>query len=306
MKRLYYYSKSKVQFIEIKDYKKKFALYISTAVIVCTSVLFGGYQLISSIISPEKSISELKSENRILKEKLSEVISLYSNINNELDSLAKVNNDLRIASNLPPLSDDERMLGVGGGYFDNSVDFLKNPSELNLKDALNFVDEISRKLEFEKSQYVEISHKIKQNEKLYNSIPAIKPSAGTLAYHGFGMRKHPILNVRKMHEGIDIITDIGTPVHASGDGKIAFAGYRGGYGLTIEIDHGFGYRTLYAHLSSISVREGKTVKRGELIAKTGNSGLSSGPHLHYEISHEGIKQDPSHFFFDNYNFFNNN
>lgn len=303
MKKLFYFSKTKLQFIEIKNYKKKLAISLSVAVIFLSSLFFGGYQLISTLMNPEKSISSLRSENQILKQKLSEMLELYSGINTELDNMSKVNNELRIAANLPPLSDDERMVGVGGGYFDNSLDFLTNPSELKLQDALSFVDEVSRKIEFEKAQYYNIAAKLKQNEKLYESIPAIQPCTGTLAFHGFGMRKHPILKVRKMHEGLDIITDVGTPVHASGNGKIVFVGYKGGYGLAIEIDHGFGYRSLYAHLSSVSVKEGKTVARGDKIGKTGNSGLSTGPHLHYEISHEGIKQDPSEYFFDNFSYF---
>jgi len=106
-----------------------------------------------------------------------------------------------------------------------------------------------------------------------------------------------------MHDGIDIMTNTGTPVYAPGNGTVDFVGYKGGYGLCIEIDHGYGYRTVFGHLSNASVQVGKIVKRGDLLAKTGNTGLSSGPHLHYEVHHDGIKQDPMGFFFDNSGFF---
>jgi murein DD-endopeptidase MepM/ murein hydrolase activator NlpD len=114
---------------------------------------------------------------------------------------------------------------------------------------------------------------------------------------------HPILKRYKRHEGLDINTDRGTPVFAPGKGKVTFVGRRGGYGLAVEIDHGFGYNTFYAHLSKSLVKKGQHVTRGDLIAKTGNSGLSSGPHLHYEVRHNGIKLNPVDFFFDDVNFF---
>ncbi len=101
-----------------------------------------------------------------------------------------------------------------------------------------------------------------------------------------------------MHEGIDIITDVGTNVRTSGNGVVSFIGYRGGYGLTVEVEHNSGYKTIYAHLSRSLVTEGQKVSRGKVIALTGNSGLSTGPHLHYEVHHDGIKLDPSQFFFD--------
>jgi murein DD-endopeptidase MepM/ murein hydrolase activator NlpD len=106
-----------------------------------------------------------------------------------------------------------------------------------------------------------------------------------------------------MHSGIDIINNVGTPVKATGKGKVVFVGVKGGYGLEVEIDHGFGYRTVYAHLSKSMVKEGQTVTRNQVIAKSGNSGLSSGPHLHYEVLHNGQNLDPSEFFFDHYGYF---
>jgi murein DD-endopeptidase MepM/ murein hydrolase activator NlpD len=113
------------------------------------------------------------------------------------------------------------------------------------------------------------------------------------------MRIHPVLHVYRMHAGIDIINDVGTNVYAAGDGVVHFAGRTmGGYGIVIELSHGYGYSTLYAHLGKVLVHEGQTVKRGELIAKSGRSGLVSGPHLHFEVRRNGAKQNPVDYFFD--------
>ncbi len=303
MKKLYYFSKSKLQFIEIKNFKTKLIAGILSTAIVLSVLTFSGYFVLNSIINPEKDLRTLKAENEFLNKKLEEISNKFKSLNAQVDSLAKQNNELRVAANLPSISEDEALLGVGGGEYNNSVDFLTENSGINLKSALSYLDEVSRKVSFEKEQYLAIKSKLKENKQLYEAIPAIKPANGELTAHGFGMRFHPILHVRKMHAGVDIIVDRGSPVFASGAGKVDFVGRRGGYGLTIEIDHGFGYRTIYAHLSKALVRRGQKVNRGSLIAKSGNSGLSTGPHLHYEVHHNGIKVNPEDFFFNDVDMF---
>lgn len=302
MKKLYYFSSSKLQFLEVKNFKKKLVLYFFTAVLILTATVYGTLKFVSEVTGSGKSLSTLEEENNYLKNKITETASLYKKLDTELDSLVNENNTLRIAADLPPVSEEERQVGVGGGYFDNDLDFINSDLATDLKSALSYVDEVSRKVEFEKNQYVEISKKLKQNERLFECLPAIKPCTGEIG-NEFGMRMHPILKIRRMHEGVDIVTNIGTSVHASGDGKIDFVGRKGGYGLCIEIDHGFGYKTVYGHLSRIEVKEGQKVKRGLEIAKSGTSGLSTGPHLHYEVEHNGVKLDPEDFFFDDVNFF---
>lgn len=302
MKKLYYFSSSKLQFVEVKNFKKKVLFYFCAAILVLSATVYGTLNFISEITGSGKTLSTLKEENKFLQNKLEETSTLYKKLDFELDSLINVNNTLRVAANLPPVSDEEKQVGVGGGYFDNDIDFIKGDVADDLKEALTYVDEVSRKVAFEKAQFNEISSKIKQNEKLFECLPAIKPCTGEIG-NGFGMRMHPILNIRRMHEGIDIVTNIGTPVHASGDGRVDFVGRKGGYGLCIEINHGFGYKTIYGHLSKTEVKEGQKVDRGFEIAKTGTSGLSTGPHLHYEVEHNGVKLNPEDFFFDDINFF---
>jgi hypothetical protein len=302
MKKLFYFSKSSLQYVEIGKLKSKLAIFFCFLFLVVTTSGVGGFFILSYVFSPVKSFNQMGNENTILKEKLDGIVHNYFKINNELDSLVQVNHDLRIAADLPPVSDEEKRVGVGGGYFDNNIDFSKNINS-RLKTALIYIEEISRKVEFEKTKYAEISNKMIENKKLFESIPAVKPCEGTLSEHGFGMRIHPVLNILRMHEGIDIITEVGTSVLATGKGIVDFIGIKGGYGLCVEINHGFGYTTLYGHLSSANVQLGQKVLRGTVIAKTGNSGLSLGPHLHYEVTHDGIKLDPVGFFFDDLNIF---
>jgi murein DD-endopeptidase MepM/ murein hydrolase activator NlpD len=302
MKKLYYFSKSKLQFMEVKHYKTKLFTFLSIGVLCIVALIFTIYSVSLSWFGID-TYTSLSNENRLLRDKLDKVVTQYQSLNNELESLVKINNELRIAANLEPISEDEQMIGVGGGYFDNTLDFLSVDSNLKLQQALNYMDEVTRKINFEKKQYFDISLKLKENEKLFEALPAIKPCEGTLAMNGFGMRIHPILNVKRMHDGIDIITDRGTPVYATGNGIAESVGYQGGLGLTIEIDHGFGYRSIYAHLSKTRIKEGQKISRGDLIGNSGSSGLSSGPHLHYEIHHNGVKQNPVEFFFDDLIFF---
>jgi len=302
MNKIYYFSKEKLQFVEIKHFKYKLVSLVTIFVTVISLILFGGYSYIFSLINSNRDINSLKNTNEVLKTRLEELTKQYKALDHGLDSLVNSNSDLRVAAGLPPVPDDVRMLGYGGGLYDDKpLLFIKDSEELET--AFKLADDLTRKVDFEKSNYQEITNKLEENKKLYSSLPAIKPCPGTIGIHGFGMRMHPILHRVMMHEGIDIVADVGTPVHASGQGRVIFAGINGGLGLAVEIDHGFGYTTIYGHLSKILVKKGSKVSRGDIIAKTGNTGLSTGPHLHYEVEHDGIRQDPMKFIFDDTNLF---
>jgi murein DD-endopeptidase MepM/ murein hydrolase activator NlpD len=302
MKKYYYFSEKSLEFVEIKNFKTRFLFYLSLVSIFFSVIVFSGFFLLSSFTSSRVDLSSIKKENTFLKGKLIDLTKQFRSFKENLEDLDNKTENLRIAANLEPISEDEKLLGVGGGSFDNTFDFLKSSSESELDNALNFIENLTSKFEFEKSQYEEISNKMKLNEKLFESIPAIMPTKGLYISTKFGMRMHPILKIWRRHPGIDFVANIGTPVYATGMGKVIYVGRRGGYGLEVEIDHGFGYKTRYAHLSKSLVKKGQLVNRGDLIAKTGNSGLSTGPHLHYEVSHNGVKLNPSQFFFDDLGF----
>lgn len=303
MKKFYYFSEKSLNFLEIKHFKEKAIAIFTISVLLFSSILFGVFYFISNISSQDDYVKSLKKENESLKQKFSTLAEQYKNLGSDLEKITSMSNDLRLAVNLNPISVEERKLGVGGT---SAIAKLYPELGSDIADAINIADNVLRKFEFEKSEYEQISAKLKTNEKLFESIPAITPCEGNYSTESFGMRMHPILKLMKMHTGIDIITDVGTRVKAAGKGKVVFVGYKGGYGLAVEVDHGFGYQTIYAHLSSVNVKEGQVVKRGDVIAKSGNSGLSSGPHLHYEVLHNGQNLNPSEFFFDEYSYFESN
>lgn len=300
MSNFYYFSKTKLKFIEIKNFNKKFLISVGISTFLLTSIFIGGFYLINSIINSDSEVANLKYENKQLSKKIKEIASLYEKLNLDLTDLSKTNDELRIAANLPPVSEEEKVLGTGGNAYNNIPKIISSNSNIDVDKVLGYIESIQNKFEFERTNYLKISSKLKENQKLFAAMPAIKPCYGSFGEHGFGMRLHPVLGIKRMHEGVDIITDVGTPVKASGAAVVEFVGYKNGLGLCIELNHGFGYRTVYGHLSSTLVKTGSKVKRGDIIAKTGNTGLSSGPHLHYEVSVNGVKRDPMDFIFDDF------
>lgn len=296
MPKLYYISKSNQKLKQFEYLNSKSVLMIVIIVFFLLGISGGAIKIIDHFTS-SNSISALKNENEILREKVTSLSLRFKELDKGIKELRTENHYLRLAANLPVLSEDEIAFGVGGSEFETTV--KSNIGSLNNLDEISkYIDKLSFELKFEKMEHQTISSKLKENKVLYASIPAIKPCEGVIGRNGFGMREHPILMVERMHEGIDIVTDVGTQVHAAGNGTVSFIGFRSGYGLTVEIEHASGYKTLYAHLLRAMVKEGQKITRGKVIALTGNTGLSTGPHLHYEVHHDGTKLDPSQFFFD--------
>lgn len=136
-----------------------------------------------------------------------------------------------------------------------------------------------------------VSARLQERREIIAHLPTLIPAHGRYS-SSFGARLHPIDSVWKDHEGLDIAATEGSAIHAAGDGVVTFSGTQGGYGNLIEIDHGYGYRTRYAHCSRLDAKVGDTVKRGELIARVGSTGHSTGPHLHFEMVIDDVKIDP--------------
>ncbi len=300
MKKFFYYSNKSLKFVEIKNFKAKTITFVIASSIILSSLLFGTYYLIFTIFN-SKDKAQLEQENILLKEKIKNLSTQYASIKDELKNLIELSSTLRMLTNLKPLVNQE-MVGTGGSLYSDELSTALLKDE-DISNSLKFIENLTSRFELEKKEYERISEKLHENEALYEALPAIIPTTGGYSIEGFGMRFHPILKVMKMHEGLDILTDVGSPVFAPGKGKVIYVGPRGGYGITIEIDHGFGYKTVYAHLSKALVKEGQNVKRGDKIALTGNSGLSTGPHLHYEVHLNGVPQDPINYFFENFNYF---
>ncbi len=197
-----------------------------------------------------------------------------------------------------PLSASLREAGFGGA---NKYEFYKNSKyAILLTEIDRNLDKVSKKLVVQSKSYDDVLFMARTKEKRLNARPAIQPiSIKKLVRFGsaFGMRMHPILKLRKMHEGIDLTAPRGTPIFATADGVVLQASLTtGGYGNKILIDHGFGYRTLYGHCYKINVEKGQKVKRGDIIGTVGSTGLSISPHLHYEVHIHGKKVNPINYY----------
>jgi murein DD-endopeptidase MepM/ murein hydrolase activator NlpD len=303
MKKFYYFSKSKLKFVEIRNFYQKFVFLVAFFAILASFFVLGSFLVFDEFINPASEVKQLKNTNKALRDKLEQYSSQYRVLDDKINEISFKSNDLRLKTNLDPLPEDSEIFGTGG----NSFEPIKVASLGGIDDYINrldgYINKISLKVNLEKSNFEEIDKAFKYSEELFNVIPAICPCEGTIE-NNFGMRFHPILKTMRMHDGIDIITDVGTKVYAPGGGVVTFVGWRTGYGLTVEIEHGYGYKTLYGHLHGANVRQGEHINRSALIAFTGNTGeLSTGPHLHYEVRHDGIALDPRNFIFDNINTF---
>jgi murein DD-endopeptidase MepM/ murein hydrolase activator NlpD len=249
----------------------------------------------------------------LLKNEVTELEYLYENLQQQVEKLDKElanmeyrdDNIYRAVLGAEPLDKNVREAGVGG------VDRYEDIKKKNIVHE-NFllklherVDKLKRKVYIESKSQDEVIAIAENKEKLFAAIPAIQPVANkeliALA-SGFGMRIHPVYKVRKMHTGVDFAATIGTPIYATADGVIDKAEVNfSGYGKVLEIDHGFGYRTRFAHMHGFNVRFGQKVKRGDLIGYVGDTGLSTAPHLHYEVFVNGIHVNPIHYFFNDLN-----
>jgi murein DD-endopeptidase MepM/ murein hydrolase activator NlpD len=211
-------------------------------------------------------------------------------------------NIYRVVLGAEPIDKSVRNAGIGGSdrYADIREKNLDN-GELVIEIAEK-IDLLKRKLYIETKSQDEVSKLAENKQKLFAAIPAIQPISNkqllALA-SGFGMRTHPIYKVKKMHAGIDFAAAIGTPIYATADGKVVEVDVKfSGYGKMVVIDHGFGYRTRYAHMHDFAVRSGQNIKRGDLVGYVGNTGLSTAPHLHYEVLINGQHVDPVHYFYN--------
>jgi len=211
-------------------------------------------------------------------------------------------NIYRVVLGAEPIDKSIRNAGVGGSDRYAEIKERKFIHEDMIVELSKKIDKIKRKLYIESKSQDEVVHMAEKKEKLYAAIPAIQPVSNKQLQaiaSGFGLRIHPIYKVRKMHSGIDFAAPIGTPIYATADGVIDEVSIRfSGYGKMIVIDHGFGYRTRYAHMHDFAVRQGQHVKRGELIGYVGDTGLSTAPHLHYEVMMNGTQINPVHYFFN--------
>lgn len=262
------------------------------------SIIFSGNYIIYDFLNlGYDRINKIVDENKVLRSQISSLTQRFEGFKTDIEKINTQGDQLRLLVDLPRLDKDELKVGVGGSILKFDSKQIFNNSENALSQINDIADRLSREINQQRESYAKVFQKYNYNQKFFAALPALKPMDGYYSTAGFGKRMHPVLGFFRKHEGLDIINDVGTPVYASGDGTVEFGGHSGGgYGIVVVINHGFGYQTLYAHLSKVLVRSGAKVKRGDMIAKSGRTGLVSGPHLHYEVHYKGVKQNPIDYF----------
>ena len=244
-----------------------------------------------------REIDILTTQYEIVDDKLRQVELVLDDVQNRDDNI------YRVIFEADPIPKSIRKAGYGGvnryenlkGF--NNSDLITNTSEK--------VDQISKQLYIQSKSFDDIIELAKNKTDMLAALPAIQPVSNknlSRMASGYGYRIHPIYKTRKMHSGMDFSAKTGTPIYATGDGKISkVRRSRRGYGNHVVIDHGYGYKTLYAHMKKYAVKKGQKVKRGEVIGYVGSTGTSVAPHLHYEVHKDGRKINPVNFYFNDLN-----
>jgi len=250
------------------------------------------------IATPEEQT--LRVENRALERQLNEVNGRLTTLSSQLDTLAQRDRTLyRRLFQIEPISEDVRQVGIGGTAPHERFDHIDAPTSSLLEETAEKLDRLERQMSLQDASYDELTAEAAERQDRLEQLPAIRPAKGPIV-SGFGMRHHPVLEVRKMHAGVDLLLRPGTPVVATGDGTVRRATQNPAYGTHVEVHHPqANYITRYAHLSEVAdgVGPGTRIERGDTLGYSGNSGRTSGPHLHYEVRTTGDEAlDPMRFF----------
>jgi murein DD-endopeptidase MepM/ murein hydrolase activator NlpD len=242
----------------------------------------------------------LQRENRLLAAEVAQMREQMSLLATSLDSLAARDEMYRTLAGLTPIDADVRRVGIGGPgtpTLEASALYQLNPEAGAEVFAASYdLSALLRRAQLLRSSLDEAIRTMEANVERLDATPSIMPSSGHLSSLFSRNRRHPVLRITRPHQGIDIAAPVGEPIVAPAKGRVVFAGWKsGGYGNTVEIDHGYGYLTRYAHASRLHVRVGQSVERGQVIAEVGATGLVTGPHLHYEVEVNGRPVDPLNF-----------
>ncbi|BAI79713.1 peptidase, M23/M37 family [Deferribacter desulfuricans SSM1] len=274
--------------------KKTLSTAIISLVIVFTITIIS-LGLLSKLYSERKQMLSYKSENELLKIRLTEYAKKVNEIESKLVYLEDLEKQVR---ELAKYADEKtKKLAVGGKEIDILRDYSataeRKESEF-FNDLNNTLLSLSTEIEKKQNSLSELINFLEEQRLMTLSTPSIWPVRGWISSK-FGYRISPFTGRRVFHEGIDIAARYGAPVRATAKGIVIYAGYKPGYGKLVTIDHGFGYVTRYAHNSKVLVKVGQRVEKGDIIAKVGSSGHSTGPHVHYEVLVNGVPVNPLEF-----------
>lgn len=255
----------------------------------------GVFLLLDGIVDLPKE-RKLRNENRELREQLNLLNSRLDNALEVMDDIAdRDNNFYRVMMQADRISDAQRYAGVD--RFNQLNSMTDNQLVSTLQDKINLLE---REIVVQSRSFDRLKELAEKNTDRIACVPAIQPVSELDLKHmasGYGRRVDPVYGTMKFHEGMDFSCNVGTPVYATGNGTVVKAEWSSSYGNLVIIDHGYGYTTRYAHLSEFLVTPGQKVVRGDQIAKSGNTGKSTGPHVHYEVRLHGEAQNPVNYYF---------
>ncbi len=295
----YYYDSETLSYRKIqvrkRDKLKYTSMFLLASSLIGALIVFIMYQFVES---PKQKVLKRELENMKLHYEL--INKKMAQAQKVLEGIQHRDNDIyRVYFEANPIPDEQRKAGYGGINRYKSLEGFDN-SEM-IKNTTKNLDILSKQLYIQSISLDEIIEMAMDKEKLLAAIPAIQPVSKedlTRMASGFGWRQDPFTKARKMHRGMDFTSPKGTPIYATGNGKVIRVDSRSsGYGKHIRIEHGFGYVTLYGHLSKYNVKRGQKVKRGDLIGYVGSTGRSKAPHLHYEVRYNKIPINPINFYY---------
>jgi hypothetical protein len=240
-------------------------------------------------------LSYYEEENRMQHDQIEIFEKQFKDLTARVEQMSETNTMICAMLNIGSTGGGSELFGIGGtSNDDRDLEKKDHDDEVAAAKILADMMQLGEKSKRQEQSLQELLIFFEDQGNLLDSTPSIWPTKGFLC-SCFGFRRDPINRTIKMHEGYDIANKIGTPVHASADGIVIFAGIESGYGNLISVDHGYGISTNYAHLSAILVHEGDRVSRGQKIGLMGSTGRSIGSHLHYEVRINRIPVDPSNY-----------
>ncbi|UCF30093.1 MAG: M23 family metallopeptidase [bacterium] len=264
---------------------------IAVVVILSTGYILADYFNVKQMVG---EMERLRLEARQQKQQLLAFSKSIDDLQSEMTRLRHFDTKLRVMADLDGVVYPEQVMGIGG---EDSEPFNPMESELSFQDQglINSmktgIARLQTEADIQERSFQELVEYLEDQKSLLASTPSIWPAKGWKT-SGFGYRTSPFTGRREMHKGVDVATRTGTAIIAPADGLVLFTGREGGFGNVVVIDHGYGIITKYAHCSTMEVKVGQKVDRGEIIARVGNTGRSTGPHLHYEVAVNGVPVNP--------------
>jgi murein DD-endopeptidase MepM/ murein hydrolase activator NlpD len=237
--------------------------------------------------------ARMAQENARLAREISEMHGRLTTLSDTLARIAQRDARIRVLANLDPIDPQVLAAGIGGPTLAPRPLMPEDgPAARKAQEIRVDLNALIRRANLLSSSFEEASDSLASNSRRLAATPSIMPTQGWLTSAFSSMREHPILHIMRPHEGIDVTAPMGSPIEAPAAGTVIDAGWETGYGNTVTIDHGYGIVTKFAHASKVLVRKGQHVSRGQRIALVGNTGLATGPHLHYEVHVNGRPVDP--------------